>query len=176
MPVIPMRREELVDQRASRVNGVSRGVLMAVDPPKAKGSWHPTAKRLYASFAESGQVHWWQQSDWALAYSLMEDLSAWKRQEELAVKSRQVRDGWDASAAHLTPAERTAQGFARERPGVTSYASPQKMAVIYQMLGTLLVTEADRRKAHIELEAPVSDEVSASEHVLADYRRRLASA
>lgn len=169
---IPMRRDELVDQRASRTD-VSKGELLPVDPPKAKSDWHPTAKRLYASFGESGQVEWWQQSDWLLAYSLMEDLSWWKRTEELAIKSRKVREGWDAKAALLTPDQREAEGWSRERPGVTQFASPQKMQVIYQMLGSLLITEADRRKAHIELERAVDPVESPVVAQMADYRRKV---
>ncbi|WP_165218196.1 hypothetical protein [Schaalia sp. ZJ1691] len=169
---VPLRRDEVVDQRASRM-GVSRGVLLPVDPPRAKADWHPTAKRLYASFGESGQVEWWQQSDWLLAFSLMEDLSWWKRTEELAVRSRKVREGWDSVAAGLTPDEREAEGWSRERPKVSQFASPQKMQVIYQMLGSLLITEADRRKAHIELEREVEVVESPVAVQMADYRRKV---
>ncbi|MFD8257746.1 hypothetical protein ACFV19_02115 [Streptomyces griseoluteus] len=41
--------------------------------------WHPIAKRLWDSLKQSGQADFYQQSDWALAYSLCEDLSYYKK-------------------------------------------------------------------------------------------------
>ena len=176
MPKIPMRRSDLVDQRPSRVDGVSRGVLLPAEALSPRADWHPTAKRLMKSFRESGQVSFWQASDWALAYSICEDLSAFKRQEDAARKSRAVRDSWEKEAGHLTVAERKAQGFSPAAPSLVPYASPQKMQVIYSMMGDLLVTEADRRRAHIELEAPAKEAQPASVAQMDAYRRGLASA
>ncbi|MGP3686232.1 phage terminase small subunit [Streptomyces sp. IBSNAI002] len=47
--------------------------------PNADRTWHPIAKRLWDSLKESGQADFYQASDWALAYSLCEDLSFYKK-------------------------------------------------------------------------------------------------
>lgn len=169
---VRLRREELIDQRPSRMD-VSRGVLLPTSVPKPNAKWHPIAKRLFKSFASSGQVRWWQDSDWATAYMLMDEYSAYKRTDDAALKSRAVRAGWDEEAAKLSPKEREAAGWSRERPKVSAFASPQKLDSILRALERLLVTEADRRKARIELEAPVDAVDAPSVAVLDDYRKGL---
>ena len=85
---VPARRDELVDQRPSRTQHVTGGVLMSVSPRKADRKWHPTAKRMYEAIEVSGQSFLFQQTDWEMAYSLCEDLSAYKRQQDAAVRAR----------------------------------------------------------------------------------------
>jgi hypothetical protein len=46
--------------------------------PAANKEWHPIATRLWRSLAKSGQSKFYEPSDWALAYSLMDDLSYYK--------------------------------------------------------------------------------------------------
>ncbi|MFF4692170.1 hypothetical protein [Streptomyces sp. NPDC001307] len=57
------------------MQSVIKGFARRVKIPNADRSWHPVAKRLWDSLKESGQADFYQQSDWALAYSLCEDLS-----------------------------------------------------------------------------------------------------
>jgi hypothetical protein len=49
-----------------------------VKQPRADAAWHPIAKRLWKAMGQSGQASFYEPSDWAVAYSLMEDLSAYK--------------------------------------------------------------------------------------------------
>lgn len=49
--------------------------------PDADPQWHPIARRLWDATRESGQTKFYEPSDWALLYSLMDDLSYAKRAE-----------------------------------------------------------------------------------------------
>lgn len=49
-----------------------------VKQPPASREWHPIAKRLWKAMGESGQSRFYEPSDWAVAYSLMDDLSHYK--------------------------------------------------------------------------------------------------
>lgn len=60
----------------TRAPGAKRVFAPAADP-----DWHPIAARLYASLKKSGQSAFYEPSDWAMAYSLCEDLSAYKRMD-----------------------------------------------------------------------------------------------
>lgn len=48
--------------------------------PEADPDWHPIASDLYRSLAASGQARFYEPSDWMFAYSLMDDLSSYKKQ------------------------------------------------------------------------------------------------
>ncbi len=50
-----------------------------VKVPNADRNWHPIAKRLWDALKSSGQSDFYQNSDWAFAYSLCEDLSYYKK-------------------------------------------------------------------------------------------------
>jgi len=47
--------------------------------PAANKDWHPIAKRFYNSLKTSGQSDFYQNSDWAFAYSVADDLSYYKK-------------------------------------------------------------------------------------------------
>ncbi|MER6231750.1 hypothetical protein ABT169_21745 [Streptomyces sp. NPDC001616] len=53
--------------------------MKAVKVPNADSGWHPIARRLWDSLKTSGQADFYQNSDWAFAYSLCEDLSYYKK-------------------------------------------------------------------------------------------------
>src|SRR5690242_19837193 len=100
----------------------TRGQSRPVEIPVADENWHPIARMLWESLAKSGQADFYQQSDWAFAYSLMDDLTYYKN------------------------------GYKR---------SGQMLQTIYSAMSNLLVTEGDRRRVRIELEAPPSDSTPA---------------
>lgn len=78
---IPRREADLArprERKGGDVQPVSKGELRPVTVPQVDPGWHPIAKRLYASLETSGQAGFYQDSDWALAYSLCEDLSHYK--------------------------------------------------------------------------------------------------
>lgn len=153
MPVVPKRKSDLVDQRPSRVEGVSSGRWVEPVVPVPPRGWHKTALRVWESFAGSGQVSFWQSTDWAVAFSICEDLSEFKKQEAATRTAVLDVKSWERNAAHLSRDERIEQGYPVNRPSVPRGGSPQKMAEIYRVLGDLLVTESDRRRVRIELDA-----------------------
>lgn len=177
VPKIPMRSSELVDQRADRVDRVAHGVARPTNVHQPKSDWDRAVKDLFVSFANSGQVDFWQESDWAFAYLVCDDLSEYRKQQREHVRSRKVCEDWRRRAKPLKPDEREAAGFARLEPPVTPAVSAVKLQIAYENLARLMVTEADRRRVHIELDEPASDEgVSAVVTQMDEYRKRLASA
>ena len=76
----------------------------------------------------------------------------------------------------MKPDEREAAGFSRLEPPVTYQVSAVKLQIAYENLARLMVTEADRRRVHVELDEPIVEEQSASVAQMEDYRKRLASA
>ncbi|MFI5763885.1 hypothetical protein ACIA8F_23470 [Streptomyces sp. NPDC051563] len=79
---VPNRESDLArprERKGSDVQPVTRGVARPTKVPNADRSWHPIAKRLWDSLKTSGQADFYQDSDWALAFSLCEDLSYYKK-------------------------------------------------------------------------------------------------
>lgn len=79
---VPRREAELArprERKGGNVQSVTRGELRPVTIPRPDPEWHPIALRLYKALRSSGQADFYQNSDWALAYSLCEDLSHYKR-------------------------------------------------------------------------------------------------
>lgn len=125
------RRNEPVQPIKTAPAGVKK------KPGAACKEWHPIAKRLWNSAKQSGQSRFYEPSDWAMLYSLCDDLSYYK-----------------------------AQG---KRSG-------QMLASIMSALGSLLLTEGDRRRVQVELEQPEeSEEAQREAHVarMEDWRSRL---
>ena len=176
VPKIPMRSTELVDQRADRVDRVAHGVARPTRVHQPKSTWDQAVKDLFVSFAESGQVDFWQESDWAFAYLVCEDLSEYRKQQREHIRSRKLLEAWVRDASWMKPDEREAAGLARAKPLVTPPVSAVKLQTAYENLARLMVTEADRRRVHVELDEPVVEEQSASVAQMEDYRKRLASA
>lgn len=75
---VPKRSEDRVRRNEPGVKTTSVDGAESVVVPRADSSWHPIAKRLWAGIQKSGQSRFYEPSDWALAYSLMDDLSYYK--------------------------------------------------------------------------------------------------
>lgn len=79
---IPNREEDLArprERKGSSQQSVTRGVSRPVAVPHADKDWHPIAKKMWDALKVSGGADFYEQSDWALAYSLMDDLSKMKK-------------------------------------------------------------------------------------------------
>lgn len=146
MPPMPKREAELARPR-SRKGGdtptVTKGTLKPVKIPNADRSWHPIARRFWDSLKTSGQADFYQDSDWAFAYSLCDDLSFYK-------KPLVNRDG---------------EEYVKR--------SPEMLKAIYTGMERLLVTEGDRRRVRIELHDPEPEQDDAAVLAIADYRADL---
>lgn len=78
---IPNREDDLARPRSRKGSDqqpVTKGVARPASIPEADEEWHPIARLLWDSLLESGQQDYYQSSDWAIAYSLCEDLSRYK--------------------------------------------------------------------------------------------------
>lgn len=143
---IPKREDELQRPR-SRKGGdqreVTHGQMRPVVIPDADPEWHPIATMLWESLIDSGQADFYQQSDWAFAYSVCEDLTRYK--EPLVSKDGELY-------------------FKR---------SGQMLQTIYSAMERLLVTEGDRRRVRIELQKPPEQGTPASVVAIATYRDEL---
>ena len=136
MPTIPKPEHELArprarkgkDQQATLV-GVRKSVTWNVP---ADEDWHPIAIQIYESARSSGQADYWQDSDWAVFYSICEDISYYKQ---------------DKTSVYVDKKSGEVKEYEKPRSG-------QMLASIMGSLTTLLLTEGDRRKVRMELQEP----------------------
>ena len=75
---VPKRTESRQRRNASDVDVKRADGAEDVSQPAAGPDWHPIAERLWESLGRSGQSRFYEPSDWAVAYSLMDDLSYYK--------------------------------------------------------------------------------------------------
>ncbi|MFC4089344.1 hypothetical protein [Micromonospora sp. GCM10011541] len=79
---VPEREDNLArprERKGKEIVPVTKGEARPVKIPNADRSWHPIALKLWESLKTSGQADFYQNSDWAFAYSLCEDLSHYKQ-------------------------------------------------------------------------------------------------
>lgn len=147
---VPNREADLARPRSHKgqhVVPVTKGVSRPVRVPRADPQWHPIAKMLWDSMKKSGQADFYQQSDWAFAYSLCDDLSYYKN-------------------PGVSYNRKTGEEYVKPRSG-------QMLQTIYAAMGSLLITEGDRRRVRIELHEPEPDKKPASVVAIAGYRDEL---
>lgn len=134
---MPNREADLARPR-SRKGGdqqeTKKGVARPTRQYDADPEWHDIAKQLWNALHTSGQADFYQDTDWAFAYSLMDDLSHYKTQYK---------------------------------------RSGQMLQTIYSALERLLITEGDRRRVRVELEAPLPETEPAAVLAIAEYRQEL---
>ena len=143
---IPNRESDLArprERKGSDVQSVTKGTLKPVTIPEADENWHPIAKRMWDSLATSGQADFYQDSDWATAYMLMDNLSIYSQ-------PRVDRDGIEYHKR-----------------------SPEMFKAILSGLASLMVTEGDRRRLRLELSAPDDGEGDAALYAIEDYKQEL---
>lgn len=78
---IPQREGSLARERSrkgSDEQGVKPGLLRSVNRPIPDEEWHPISRMVWESLITSGQADFFQDSDWAYAYTLCEELSLFK--------------------------------------------------------------------------------------------------
>lgn len=122
---VPKRSEER--QRRNVTGNVVRGFgAEHVKQPRADSSWHPIAKRLWKAMRESGQSQFYEPSDWAVAFSLMEDLSHYKQGKKRSGQMLQTIMSTLASLL-LTEGDRRRVQMELERPGADDDGSAGKV-------------------------------------------------
>lgn len=141
-----VRRNAPGSEGSTGIIGISKGEAMGGKPYPCPSAWHPVAKKWYRSLSQSGMAQFFEQSDWAQAYVIANELSVYLVSGEwtdpITGETRYKRNGMILSAL------------------LNSMAS----------LGT---TEGERRRMRIELEKPKIKEVPASVTALDNYREAL---
>lgn len=126
-----------------------------VKAPDPDPDWHQVAKLWYESLADSGQSIYYEPSDWAMAYVLAESMSR------------------DMNPQVVGISERTGEAVVETIP-----LKGASLSAYLKGMTALLVSEADRRRASIELQrkpAPnPGDEEAATIARLDEYRDRAA--
>lgn len=128
---VPPKRWDAVDPET--------GEIYTLDEPE--WYWEPITMSLWESFSRSGQSIFYEPSDWATAYMLMEVLDRWLKPQE--VKVGQIGSSKDESGG-----------------GDITYVFEEKilpmpggvLTSILKGLASLMVTEGDRRRLRIELD------------------------
>lgn len=90
---IPNRSENLSRARnADRADrpDLKKGELRPVRIPHPDPDWHPIATMVYKGLRSSGMADFYQNSDWAIAWSLCEDLSVYKKSGKRSGQMLQV--------------------------------------------------------------------------------------
>ena len=93
MPTFPNREADLArprERKGGEVIPVTKGVMQGVSWPHAPAEWHPIAKSLYNAAKKSGQSDFYQQTDIALLFSIMDDLSEYKKSGKRSSMMAQV--------------------------------------------------------------------------------------
>lgn len=141
-----VRRNEPGSEGVTGVVGVTKGEARGGKPYPVPTAWHPVAKKWYRSLAQSGMAEYYEQSDWAQAYVIANELSVYL-----------VSGEWTDPTTGETRYRRN---------GMILSALLNSMAA----LGT---TEGERRRMRIELEKPTVKAVPASVTALDNYRAAL---
>jgi hypothetical protein len=124
--------------------------------------WEPITMSMWESFSRSGQAIFYEPSDWATAYMLMEVLDRWLKPQD--VKVGQIGSSKDESGG-----------------GDITYVFEQKIVAmpggvltsILKGLASLMVTEGDRRRLRIELDRKkAQDAILGGENVVSIVSKR----
>lgn len=85
MPAHTKREDELQRPRSRKGGDAGKAAtrldLLPVSIPRADPNWHPMALRIWNGLKTSGQRELLQNSDWALAFSLLDDLTHYKNSQ-----------------------------------------------------------------------------------------------
>lgn len=149
---IPKTEAELARPRERRgsdeqetLHGERRAVTWAIP---ADPDWHPIAKHIYESVATSGQADFYQDSDWAILYSLCDDVSYYKTPSKAVAINR-----------------KTGEVHEYEKP-----RSGQMLQAIMSGLSALLLTEGERRRVRMELQSPAEEKPDLKVVAMNKYR------
>lgn len=125
---VPKRSDQRRRRNKSDVEVVTTAGARSVSVPRMASSWHPIAKRLWQSLKDSGQADFYEPSDWAFAYSLMDDLSHYKNSDKRsAVALQTIYSSFERLL--VTEGDRRRARIELERGGEPE-ADPAKVAIM----------------------------------------------
>lgn len=121
---VPKRSEERRRRNKPEHPVTSAPGAQSVSIPEPCKDWHPIARQLWDSLAVSGQARFYEPSDWAVAYSLMDDISFYKTSRKRSGQMlTAIMSG--LSTLLLTEGERRRVGIELSRPATEEQlASP----------------------------------------------------
>lgn len=156
---IPNRDGDLArprERKGSDAQAATRGELLPVTPPDPDLDWHPIARMLWDSLGSSGMRDFYQNTDWATAYLICDEIHTYLTPgiDKAATKAATEAAGGEKVTVRYPE---------RRLSGMTFTALLSAMAA-------LGVTEGDRRRMRIELEAPKEPEQSAQLYAIEGYR------
>lgn len=173
MATPPKRQSELARPRARKGGDVKPQVLgtrYSPTVPDPDETWHPIATALYKSLAESGQSDFYQSSDWVFAYTVCDDLSRYKEQEDATRNAVALSDRWFS----LDEEGRIEAGLhPKHSPYIPKGGSAMKLVTIMDGLGRLAMTEVDRLKVRMELKEASDPDALAEVVAIDDAKKRL---
>lgn len=78
---IPNRSDDLSRARDAHRGGktITKGTARPASIPDPDPDWHPIALMMWEAAQESGQQDFYQSTDWVVLFSLLDDLSHYKR-------------------------------------------------------------------------------------------------
>lgn len=151
---VPKRSNQKHGHRSKAEKDLIESAPGAAEVPvlKANSKWHPIAKRWFDSLGASGQAAFYEPSDWATAELVAESMSRDLKPQVVGIK------------------EETGEPVMAVIP-----LKGASLAAYLKAFTALLVTEGDRRRAHMELQrpSPGSEEEMPDVSELAEYRQRL---
>ncbi|QDP44208.1 terminase small subunit [Streptomyces phage Celia] len=122
---VPNRSEDLArprERKGGDAKAVTKGVARPTSVPNADRDWHPIARKVWDGAKASGQTDFYQASDWAILYSLCDDLSAFKKSK---VRSAQMAQTLYSALGNLllTEGDRRRAGIELNEPPDESEAA-----------------------------------------------------
>jgi hypothetical protein len=126
----------------------------AVVVPTADEDWHPVARMWFESLASSGQSRFYEPSDWSMAFLIAESISRDLKPQFIGF----VQTGRDSQEAEYG----------------TIPIKGASLGAYLKAMGSLLVSEGDRRRARLELQRVQTVDVdeAASVTAMSGYRAR----
>jgi hypothetical protein len=144
-----IRRNKPGSENSTGIVGITKGEAMGGKPFPCPGDWHPLAKKWYRSLNQSGMKAYMEQSDWAQALIIGNELSVYLYSGVVTFT--------DSNGEEKTYIKRNGQ----------------VLTALLNGMASLGATEGERRRMRIELEKPKLQEVPASLTAIENYKGRL---
>lgn len=163
---IPNLDSDLARPRARKGGGAApeatEGERLSVTIPEPYPEWDELSMMAYNSLLTSGQKEFFQDSDWAYAFILLDEFNAYRRPipaRRMNKETHKFEDVYDDDGNQV---------FYRKLSG-------QMFQTLMSALGALGMTEGDRRRMRIELKKRPTGP-SATVTAIESARRQLAEA
>lgn len=106
-------------------------------PPEPNPNWHPAARAMWDSACQSGQRIFWEPSDWAILGLTCSQISQEYANDLILEKVKEPMEAGSGGGERLVYGSRPMPAG--------------KFAAILKALGSLGMSESDRRRLHMEL-------------------------